>query len=148
MGSEMCIRDRSLIFSGKHDGAIALLTPHADSSYATTTMKQNLALAYGLKGDVGRAKHYASDGLDPASAKKNLDFYKRFTALKYGNQPARKLAIANASGNAARAVPAVPVESTDVGFVTGDGSRANQVIIKPNVEVVEIDASAFEKLVQ
>ena len=138
----------SLIFSGKHDGAIALLTPHADSSYATTTMKQNLALAYGLKGDVGRAKHYASDGLDPASAKKNLDFYKRFTALKHGNQPGQKiLAIAPAAGTN-QAVPSIPVEVGDVGFVTGNGRKTDQVIIKPNVEVVEIDASAFEKLVQ
>lgn len=140
----------SLIFSGKYDAAIAMLKPHADASYATTTMKQNLALAYGLKGDVGNASTYGSDGLDPISAKKNMEFYKRFTALKYGHQPQKLAVMSPAAGGAEatnQAVPVAPVASGDIGFVTDNG-KSQQVLIQPKVEVVEIDSEVFQELVK
>lgn len=136
----------SLIFTSHYDEAIALLEPHASSTYATKTMKQNLALAYGLKGDVGRAAHYGDEGLDPIAAKNNLAFYKRFTALKQGEATPRTIAI-GATSDASKAVPVSPVEHGDIGFLTGDG-RTNQVILRPNIEVMEIDAEAFEAMME
>ena len=139
----------SLIFSGKYDEAIAMLQTHADAPYASKTMKQNIALAYGLKGDVGRAAAYGSQGLDPISAEKNIQFYKRFTALKYGNQAQKLAVIAPAAGGevASQAAPVDSVVSGDIGFVT-DSGKSDQVVIKPNVEIVEIDADAFEAMVE
>lgn len=136
----------SLIFSGQYDAAIELLAGHVDQPYASNTMRQNLALAYGLKGDVGRAAEYGAAGLDPISAQKNIEFYKRFTAMKQGETIPR-MAIQSGDHNAQKAATVSPVESSDIGFVT-DSGKSNQVILKPSVEVIEMDAAAFEALVE
>lgn len=140
----------SLIFTGQYDEAIRLLEPHASASTATMVMRQNLALAYGLKGDVGRAKEYGEKDLDPIKAKENLEFYKRYTALKQGisGQPIQiktneKL---NAASFTEVAVPVSPVLQQDVGFTTGDD--ASESVVKPEVEVIEVDSAEFEKLTE
>lgn len=136
----------SLIFSGKYAEAIEMLKPHVNSSYATATMKQNIALAYGLKGDVGRAAEYGTEGLDPVTAQQNMEFYKRFTSLNYGSgAPAKRPRVAVV--DAKKAVPVAPVSSQNIGFVTDTG-RSEQVVLEPKVEVIEMDAKAFEEMMK
>jgi Flp pilus assembly protein TadD len=131
----------SLVFTGKYDEAISLLKPHADAVGATATMRQNLALAYGLKGDIARAQEYAEADLDSTKARENLEFYKRYAALKKQKNGA---AIQVQSVPTQSAVPVAPVLQRDVGFSTGEDDT--EVINQPNVEVIEIDDEEFNAL--
>lgn len=139
----------SLIFSGKYDEAIRLLTPHANASTATATMRQNLALAYGLKGDVGRAEEYGKKDLDPITARRNLAFYKRYASMRQqeiGTLMTSPQATATAAGTAHQAVPVMAVDEGNVGFVTG--GKGGEVVLQPKVDVIEVDAEAFEQMAQ
>lgn len=139
----------SLVFTGQYEEAIRLLEPHANASTATPVMRQNLALAYGLKGDVGRAKEYGERDLDPIKARQNLEFYKRFTALKneVSSVPVQiKNAEPAAGPQAGKAIaaPVSPVLQQDVGFTTGEQGSEN--VTKPEVEVIEVDPEEFKAL--
>lgn len=136
----------SLIFTGQYDEAIRLLQPHADANTATPVMRQNMALAYGLKGDVGRAKEYGERDLDPRKAKQNLEFYKRYTALKsqITGQPVQIRT--DNPAHTEDAVPVSPVLEQDVGFTAGD--KGKEVVLKPEIEVLQVDDEEFNAIVE
>lgn len=67
----------SLILDKKYDEAIALLEPLVQKN-DNPTMRQNLALAYGLKGDSTKAFDLNRRSLSPKQAQDNLRFYQEY----------------------------------------------------------------------
>ena len=65
----------SLAFGGHFNGAIEILRPMALRPGATARDRQNLALAYGLAGDVANAKKFARMDMDTRSVERNLSYY-------------------------------------------------------------------------
>ncbi len=72
----------SLAFSGKHDEAIEILRPIALAPEGRARQRQNLALAYGMAGDMAEAARIARMDLDEASVQKNLAYYQILRARK------------------------------------------------------------------
>lgn len=68
----------SHVMHGQYDEAIALLEPMATATDANATVRQNLAMAYGLKGDESKARAWASKDLTPAQVNENIRFYARY----------------------------------------------------------------------
>lgn len=65
----------SYITTQDYAKAISILQPLADAPDATPQLRQNLALAYGLKGDNKRALYYARKDLSDKQAEENIKFY-------------------------------------------------------------------------
>jgi len=65
----------SLSLTGTYDEAVEILAPMAKSSTATPKIRQNLALIYGLKGDVQSAAALSRMDLDQATTDANLRFF-------------------------------------------------------------------------
>lgn len=65
----------SYIMNGYYSKAIELLLPLARSPDCTPQIRQNLALAYGLKGDNENALKYAQKDLPGKEAMENVKFY-------------------------------------------------------------------------
>lgn len=65
----------SLAVTGQYDEGIRLLTPLARAPNATSRIRQNLALIYGLKGDDAAARALNRVDLDEQMTEKNLLFY-------------------------------------------------------------------------
>jgi Flp pilus assembly protein TadD len=65
----------SLAFAGHYKGAIEILRPLALRPGATARDRQNLALAYGLSGDVAQAKKFARLDMDSREVERNLSYY-------------------------------------------------------------------------
>jgi len=65
----------SLAFAGYYKGAIEILRPLALRPGATARDRQNLALAYGLSGDVAQAKKFARLDMDSREVERNLNYY-------------------------------------------------------------------------
>lgn len=74
----------SLVFSEKYKEAIRLLEPLAKRDDATPTMRQNLALAYGLSGRIHDARQLALRDLTPEQAQENLKYYQQWRSDKSG----------------------------------------------------------------
>jgi Flp pilus assembly protein TadD len=65
----------SYIASHKYNDAVAVLLPLMNRPDVTPTIRQNLALAYGMKGENGKALTLGLEDLPPAEAKENVKFY-------------------------------------------------------------------------
>jgi Flp pilus assembly protein TadD len=65
----------SLAFAGHYKGAIEILRPLALRPGASARDRQNLALAYGLSGDVDQAKKFARMDMDSREVERNLSYY-------------------------------------------------------------------------
>ncbi|MCB1969053.1 MAG: tetratricopeptide repeat protein [Geminicoccaceae bacterium] len=72
----------SLALSGDTEGAIGVLKPLAESGDSTPRIRQNLALAYGLNGDILAARRIASLDLDAAAVDNNLAYYSGLQAMQ------------------------------------------------------------------
>jgi len=68
----------SLILNGQVDQAIELLAPLEKQPAAGQTVRQNLALAYGIKGDKEKAMALNLKGLSPEQAQENMHFYEEY----------------------------------------------------------------------
>ncbi len=68
----------SYIMNGDYDEAIAELKA-ADALDESAVMRQNLALAYGLKGEMGNARKWGLKDLTQKEFNENLQFYKEYT---------------------------------------------------------------------
>lgn len=64
----------SLSLASKTNQAIEILTPIVDGNYATPRDRQNLAMAYGLSGDMSKAAQIFSQDLSEEEVRKNLAF--------------------------------------------------------------------------
>ncbi len=65
----------SLAFAGHYKGAIEILRPLALRPGATARDRQNLALVYGLSGDVEQAKKFSRLDMDSKEVERNLSYY-------------------------------------------------------------------------
>lgn len=65
----------SLAFAGHYKGAIEILRPLALRPGASARDRQNLALAYGLSGDIEQAKKFARLDMDSRDVERNLSYY-------------------------------------------------------------------------
>lgn len=92
----------SLALSGNYPTAIAVLQPVAMAPTGSAQERQNLALIYGLKGNVAEAARLGRIDLDEASVEHNLAYYQTLREL---SPEARNRAILSAGNNrgAARA---------------------------------------------
>lgn len=68
----------SLILNGEPHEAITVLEPVYEAGKSNPTIRQNLALAYGLTGNEARALELNLRDLPPEQAKENLRFYKKY----------------------------------------------------------------------
>lgn len=82
----------SLLLSDHYDEAIQLLAPLSDGTEASPTVRQNLALAYGLKGDSARAAELGMRDLSLEQVKKNQEFYAHYLRAKRANGPTSQAA--------------------------------------------------------
>lgn len=73
----------SLALSGKADEAVAVLSRLVLEPGATARVRQNLALAYGMRGDEAAARRTAVADLDPSAADGNVAFYRAARTLPY-----------------------------------------------------------------
>ncbi len=73
----------SYILEGTYDKAIELLRPMLDSPDAPPIARQNLALAYGLKGESENALKLGLQDLSTSEAEENVKFYRMF-AQRHG----------------------------------------------------------------
>jgi Flp pilus assembly protein TadD len=78
----------SLALSGGYDEAITILSKLANEPGATPRMRQNLALALGLKGSKADAARIARVDLDEAATKSNLQFFDVVRGLLPAAEPA------------------------------------------------------------
>lgn len=78
----------SLAFAGYYKGAVEILRPLALRPGATARDRQNLALAYGLAGDVAQAKKFARMDMDSREVERNLSYY---AALRSMSDPVMRV---------------------------------------------------------
>lgn len=71
----------SLTFAGHYKGAIEILRPMALRPGSTARDRQNLALAYGLSGDVEQAKKFARMDMDSREVDRNLNYYAQLRSI-------------------------------------------------------------------
>jgi Flp pilus assembly protein TadD len=71
----------SLAFAGYYKGAIEILRPLALRTGANARDRQNLALAYGLAGDVENAKKFARMDMDSREVERNLSYYAQLRSM-------------------------------------------------------------------
>ncbi len=67
----------SYIMAGKYDKAITLLEK-IKGVEDVAVMRQNLALAYGLKGDMKKAREWGGKDMDPKKLEENMRFYQQY----------------------------------------------------------------------
>lgn len=104
----------SLAVSGRHDEAIRVLRKSAANPRAKARNRLNLALAYGIAGEMEAAAETARIDLDETSVKQNLTFYATLRALNDSRQTIRAIGAHNA---ATRARPASTSQSQIPGQV-------------------------------
>jgi Flp pilus assembly protein TadD len=86
----------SLALSGDYPNAITVLQPLAMAPTASAQERQNLALIYGLKGNVAEAARLGRIDLDDAAVEHNLAYYQTLREL---SPEARSRAILSAGGS-------------------------------------------------
>ncbi|WP_331255680.1 tetratricopeptide repeat protein [Candidatus Bealeia paramacronuclearis] len=75
----------SLVLAGKFDEAIRVLERIARSPQATPRIRQNLALAYGLSGDMKKAKDMGRKDLDDRAMKNNIAYFEAVRSMPLGS---------------------------------------------------------------
>lgn len=71
----------SMILNDQVDTAISLLEPISHRPNAPAAIRHNLALAYGVKGDMARARAINLKDMTPAQAEENEKFYAYYTQM-------------------------------------------------------------------
>ena len=77
----------SYILSGAYDKAIAILRPMLDTPDSPAIVRQNLALAYGLKGDSEEAEKLGLQDLSESEVQENIRFYRMLAHKNNPNAP-------------------------------------------------------------
>lgn len=108
----------SLIQSGKYAEAIPMLEKLCARSDATATMRQNLALAYGVSGKTEKARTLGLKDLKAAEVDENLRYYTSYARTLANMEPAAgeedSPSPASPKPNMARAVPVAPVAAKEM----------------------------------
>jgi Flp pilus assembly protein TadD len=106
----------SMILAGQWSEAINLLEPLVQNG-GNKTMRQNLALAYGLKGDKKNALALNERDLSPEKAKENMRFYENYLKrLKKGGRvpPPVRMPTEAPVDTAQQAAPVQALESAPI----------------------------------
>lgn len=74
----------SLALAGRHDEAVAVLRPLAEGYTSSARARQNLALAYGLRGDMASADRWSRMDLAEADVTNNLRYFRTIAGLEPG----------------------------------------------------------------
>ncbi len=132
----------SYVMSGKFEDAIRLLEPLASAPDATARLRQNLALAYGLKGDMDKALAYNLKDLPEEKARENLAFYREY---------ASKRSVVSAHTKASPDSTAVePVISRDIASIHHEIPDSERIEIpekaKPDSDEVASTETAFSDI--
>lgn len=90
----------SLILTSRYNEAVEILKPMALGTAATPRLRQNLALAYGLAGDMDNAARIARVDLDETAVRHNLGYYATLRALPDRRAVLRALRESGALGGA------------------------------------------------
>lgn len=99
----------SFILSGHYNDAIELLQPLVAQNKATPEARQNLALAYGMKGDMNTAMQIGSKDLTLREMNENVRFYKML-AQNTADRHTRKMSAASTPVNVFPAMAGTPDE--------------------------------------
>jgi Flp pilus assembly protein TadD len=83
----------SLALAGKHDQALEVLSAVVDEPGATARNRQNLALAYGLAGNLVAAERISRLDLDEQAVDNNLAYFAALAAVEDGRQRAAALGV-------------------------------------------------------
>jgi Flp pilus assembly protein TadD len=117
----------SYILSGRYDKAIALLRPMLDAPDAPPIVRQNLALAYGLKGESETALQLGLQDLSDSEAQENLRFY-RMLAQRHHAHSDKQI------GSAPSVVPSSVVKDLFPETDPSDLSAAPMEVMPPHSE--------------
>lgn len=90
----------SLVLASRYNEAIELLKPMAFGPSATPRLRQNLALAYGLSGDMDSAARVSRVDLDESTVRHNLSYYSTLRAMPDRRTILRALRESGAFGGA------------------------------------------------
>jgi Flp pilus assembly protein TadD len=74
----------SLALAGRHDEAIAVLRPLAEGYASSARTRQNLALAYGLRGEMAAAERWSRMDLADSDVTNNLRYFRTIAGLEPG----------------------------------------------------------------
>ncbi len=74
----------SLALAGRHDEAIAVLRPLAEGYTSSARARQNLALAYGLRGEMAAADRWSRMDLADTDVTNNLRYFRTIAGLEPG----------------------------------------------------------------
>lgn len=128
----------SLILTDHYDDAIAILEKLNTGETASPTLRQNLALAYGLKGNRKKAMELGLKDLSTEEAAENLKFYDYYQQLKKTGEPAQQaVPVAPVSLRHAKA-KAAPVVAVEV-------EQDEEAPADAEVEMPEADASTEQE---
>jgi Flp pilus assembly protein TadD len=83
----------SLALAGDHDEALDVLSAVVDEPGATARNRQNLALAYGLAGNLAAAERISRLDLDEQAVKNNVAYFAALAAVEDGRQRAAALGV-------------------------------------------------------
>ena len=86
----------SLALAGQHDEALEVLTAVVDEPGATARNRQNLALAYGLAGNLLAAERISRIDLDDQAVENNVAYFAALAAVEDGRQRAAALGVQGA----------------------------------------------------
>lgn len=129
----------SYIMTGKYDEAIHILEG-IKNIQDSPVMRQNVALAYGLKGDMVKAREWGGKGLNEAEMAENIAFYQEYVkdldARHDQSVPVPAIPSETISSAPTIPVPAVPVSKTNEPPVE-KGLPAETVITPAAPAVVE-----------
>ena len=95
----------SLAMSGEFDEAIAIMVPIARAPSATPRLRQNLALIYGLKGDLTAARALSRVDLDAKTTDENLKFFAIARAKSQEAVPLERIAAGRRQSERCRRYP-------------------------------------------
>jgi Flp pilus assembly protein TadD len=128
----------SMVLNDQFDEAIALLEPLVVQPDATATMRQNLALAYGMKGDDKRARELNSKDVTPQQAEENLQFYKHYAKLKKEHRaPEMESAFDDAGSEPVTLVGAKERSPQDVVPSAGQSEEKDAATVEEPKKVIE-----------
>lgn len=115
----------SYILSEHYADAVRILEKLLKSKQGDrATVRQNLALAYGLQGNHKKALELGLQDLSAKEAEENLKFYDYYQSMKKSGEPAYK------------SVPVAPVQSDNVGAPEPKTATAKKPVLKPQPEPV------------
>ena len=117
----------SLALAGDAEGALGILKPLAEGAESTARIRQNLALAYGVAGDVVAARSLSGLDLSAEEVTNNLAYYSGIRAMAPSQARSAILAPDVSTPSA------TPLRETGINVVVGIGAGGESVTVAPSL---------------